>query len=55
MPANDPFDGRLTFRTIRRSGSAGFSPPVAIPLPRTLRQDSEIQLSRRPTIPFMVV
>ena len=31
---NDPFYGCLTFRTFRRNGSAGFSRPVAFPLPR---------------------
>jgi len=40
-PANDPFRGGLTSRTLRRYGSARFSRPVAFPLPRTLRQNSE--------------
>ena len=53
--ANDPFHGCLTFRTLRRNGSAGFSRPVAFPLPRTLRQDSEIQFKCRRTISFMIV
>ena len=55
MPDNDPFYGCLTFRTLRRNSSAGFSRPVAFALPRTLRQDAEIQFSCRPTISFMVV
>ena len=42
MPANDPFCCCLAFRTLTRNGSAEFSRPVAFPLPRTLRQDSEI-------------
>ena len=43
MPANDPFHGCLTFRTLRRNDSAGLSRPVAFPSPRTFRQDSEMQ------------
>ena len=52
---NDPFYGCLTFRTLRRSGIAGFSRPVAFSLPRTLRQGSEIRFYCWPTISFMVV
>ena len=55
MPANDPYCGCLTFRTLRRNGSAGFSRPVAFPLRRTLREDSEIQFYCRRMISFMIV
>ena len=52
LPANDPFYGCLTSRTHRRNGRAGFSRPVAFPLPRTPRQASEIQLYRPANDPF---